>query len=99
MTLPPENSKEALARAVRIGQRLKKIARLIEKELEKAGADRDSTQFSLLVWGEARVQYVGTATRETVKEAMLELLDRWEKNDPDLGIPAMPLGGLDKADG
>jgi hypothetical protein len=95
----PEPSKEALARAVRVGQRLQKIARMIERELEKAGADRDHVQFSLLVWGEGRTQYVGNAERSGVATAMREVLTRWETGDKDLGVPRLPLGGLDKVDG
>lgn len=37
--IPPEPNKPALARAVRVGGRLRKIARMIEKELEKAAME------------------------------------------------------------
>lgn len=89
----PENSKEDLAIAVRVGSRLQKIARLIEKELEKVGAPRGHTTFSLLVWGPGRTQYVSTAEREDVRKAVIEMVGKWTA-EQDLGVPTLPLGGL-----
>lgn len=95
--MPPELTKETpeqLATNARISNRLQKIARMIEKELEKAGADREETQFSLLIWcAGGRMQYVSTAERETVRVAMIELADKWTA-EQDLGPVKLPLGGL-----
>lgn len=81
----PEKTKRALDINIKIGKRLQKIARMITIELERVGVSNDDAQFSLLVWGPDRVQYVGTATRETSKAAMKELLERWDKPQEELG--------------
>lgn len=94
MTKPPEKSRHAMQLNVNIGNRLQRIARMLEKELRKAGADRGDAQFSLLVWGPDRVQYVSNAERGDVKIAMHELLKKWDKPGADLGKPKPPLGGL-----
>lgn len=89
----PEKSRDALMLNHRISNRLQRIARLIEKELEKAGADREDAQFSLLIWGPDRMQYVSTAERSTVKEAMKEMIAKWDTDD--LGPVQKPLGGME----
>lgn len=90
----PEQSKEAYRVNLKISNRLQRIARVIERELEKAGVSRDEAQFSLLVWGPDRVQYVSTAEREDVKKAMREVLDRWDTPGADLGKVQPLLGGM-----
>lgn len=92
--LPPENNRRDLNLNVRIGNRLQRIARMLEKELEKAGAKTDDAQFSLLIWGPGRMQYVSNAERADVKNAMKEMVEKWDR-DPDLGKPSLPLGGMD----
>ena len=84
---------------VRIGNRLQKIARLIEAELRKAGADPKDVQFSLMIWGSqpnGRMQYVSNGTRDSVKIAMQELVAKWDRDGEDLGKPTLPLGGFAK---
>lgn len=88
----PEKDRGDLVLNVKVGRRLQRIARMIEKELGKAGADREQVQFSLLVWGPGRSQYVSNARREDVKTALVELIERWD-TEADLGQPKMPLGG------
>ena len=78
----------------KVGQRLQKIARLLEKELRKAGADKDEVQFFLLIWGQGRMQYVSNAERGGVKEALSELLAKWDREGADRGVPSKPLGGI-----
>lgn len=95
--LPPEKSARDLNLNVKIGNRLQRIARLIEKELTKAGADKDEVQFSLLVWGPGRMQYVSNAERSSVRDGMAEMVEKWDRAGEDLGKPSLPLGGLDKA--
>ena len=80
--------------AVRIANRMQKIARMIEKELTKAGADKDEVQFSLQVWSNGRMQYVSNAERATVRDAMVELVAKWDK-EKEPGLPRLPLGGLE----
>ena len=82
---------------VRIGNRLQRIGRLIEKELSKAGASKEEAQFSLIIWGGGRMQYISNAEREGVREAMREMVERWDKPGEDLGKPALPVfGGSDE---
>jgi uncharacterized protein involved in exopolysaccharide biosynthesis len=78
-------------RAVRVANRLQKIGRMIDRELEKAAGER--VTFTLMVHAAGRTQYVSNGQRENMREVMQELLDRWETN-PDLGIPQAKLGGL-----
>lgn len=94
--IAPGETRQALADAVRIGKRLPKIARWIERELQKITGKR--VLFSLLVWGDARVQYVSNADREDVKLAIIELMGRWGIEAEELGVPTMPLGGVRDTD-
>lgn len=94
---PVETPAQALRNA-KIGARLQRIARLIEKELAKAGADRADTQFSLIIWGEGRMQYVGTGERSDTKKAMEEMVAKWDKDGAEQGKPTFPLGGLTNQD-
>lgn len=95
--MPPDLPNETpaqLALNARISNRLQKLARMIEKELAKAGTNKDETQFSLLIWGPGgRMQYVSNAERETVRLALIELADKWTE-EQDLGPVKLPLGGL-----
>ena len=69
---------------VAIARRLRKIARLIDKELTAATGQR--VPFSLYTWGGNRSQYISNVDRAEVKVAMQETLDRWnEPQDPPPG--------------
>ena len=92
--LPPENSKRALMLNAKIGNRLQKIARMVNKELEKCGTSRRETQFSLIIWGPDRMQYIGTGERSDTKKAMEEIVAKWDNDGEELGTPVLPLGGL-----
>jgi len=91
----PEANRADLQLNVRIGNRLQRIARLLEKELHKAGATKDQAQFSLLIWGPGRMQYISNADRSGVKAAMEEMIAKWDNDGQDLGKPHLPLGGMD----
>ncbi len=65
------------AQQVAVARRLRKIARLIDKELAAAGAPR--MPWSLFTWGGNRGQYISNAGREDVKKALTETLERWEQ--------------------
>jgi D-serine deaminase-like pyridoxal phosphate-dependent protein len=93
----------------RIGQRLPKIARMVERELSKAAGGK-FVGFSLLTWGGVdatlagnpdgmnRSQYVANVTRESATAALKETIARWERPDHgELGIPQKPLGGMGRA--
>lgn len=85
---------------IKIGNRLQRIARLLEKELAKTGAKvPEDIQFSLIIWNNAgRMQYVSNGSRDSVKTAMTELVAKWDRDGPegDLGRPVRPLGGMSK---
>ncbi|MEM7317533.1 MAG: hypothetical protein AAF408_00780 [Pseudomonadota bacterium] len=72
---------------IAISKRLKKIARLIDKELSKAAGE--TVPFSLFVWCDNRSQYVANITRSDAMLVLQETLDRWKRNEPDLGPPHM----------
>jgi hypothetical protein len=66
---------------VRLSRLLPKLARMIDKEISKAGLPR--APWSLYTWGGNRCQYVSNTAREDAKTAMRECLDRWEEpQDP-----------------
>jgi len=68
---------------VAVAKVLPRIARLIDKELQKAGAPR--MPWSLYTWGGNRAQYISNTQRSDTKRAMQETLDRWnEQQDPPL---------------
>ena len=90
----PEKTEHNKDLNIRLGNRLQKMARMIEAEMRKAGATKDEAQFSLIIWGPERMQYVSNAERADVKKAMTELVNKWDKADEDLGKPEGPLGGL-----
>ena len=90
----PVETPAAALRNAKIGGRLQRIAQMIEKELAKAGAKRENTQFSLIIWGEGRMQYVSTGEREDTKTAMREMLNKWDTPGAEGGTPTFPLGGL-----
>lgn len=92
--LIPKETHAAALRNHKIGQRLQRIARLVEKELKKAGATKDDTQFSLIIWGEGRMQYVSNAQRSDVKAAMREMVEKWDREGAERGVPEKPLGGI-----
>jgi hypothetical protein len=64
---------------VRLSRNLQRIAKMLDKELEKAAGVRGP--WSLYTWGGQRCQYVSNSPREETKAAMQECLDRW--NQPD----------------
>lgn len=95
--MPPSNPEATdadLRLNVRIGNRLQRIGRMLEKELAKAGATKNQAQFSLLIWGPGRMQYISNAEREDVREAMREMVAKWDRDGADLGKPELPLGGM-----
>lgn len=94
----PETNRSDLAVNARISNRLQRIARMVEKELEKAGADKDRAQFSLLIWGPGRMQYCSNAERSDVRNAMQEMVTKWDKDGEDLGPVRLPLGGFGRGD-
>lgn len=66
---------------VAIAKRLKRIARMIDKELAAAAGER--VPFSLYTWGGHRCQYVSNTDRDQIRVAMQECLNRWnEPQDP-----------------
>lgn len=73
---------------VKVAKKLRKIAKLIDKELTAAGADR--MPWSLHTWGGNRCQYVSNVGLEHAKIAMQETLDRWAEHERD---PEPPLEG------
>lgn len=67
---------------VAISKRLRKLARMIDRELSGATGGK-RVPFSLYTWGGHRAQYVSNVEREQAKIAMKECLDRWaEPQDP-----------------
>jgi len=94
----PEINRSDLVLNTRISNRLQRIARMIEKELEKAGADKDRVSFSLLIWGPGRMQYCSNAERSDVRNAMQEMVTKWDKDGEDLGPVRLPLGGFGRGD-
>ena len=93
----PEHTKAGIARNIAIARRMQKIGRLIERELEKAaGKDVPDLHFALLIFHDHRTQYCSNAERESIKEAMKELLGRWDNPSEELGIPRFELPGFEK---
>lgn len=64
---------------VRLSRNLQRIAKMLDRELEKAAGAR--VPFSLYTWGGQRCQYVSNSPREEAKVAMQECLDRWDQPD------------------
>lgn len=66
---------------VKMSRALKRIAKMIDRELEKAAGQR--VAFSLYTWGafggDERIQYVGNGDRDAVRDTMRKLLDRWDQ--------------------
>lgn len=72
------------AQQVALAKAMPRIARLIEREMKRAGVPR--MPWSLYTWGGHRSQHISNARREDVKRGMKETLDRWnEPEDPPLG--------------
>jgi len=69
---------------VKISRRLKHIAKMVDRELEKACGKR--VPFSLFTWGGKRSQYVANTDRDQAMIAMTETLERWML-DADDGPP------------
>lgn len=68
---------------VAIARALPRIAKILDRELARAGAPR--MPWSLFTWGGNRGQYISNSNREEIKLALRETLDRWEKPlDPPL---------------
>lgn len=66
---------------IELSKLLPKLARMIDKEVKKAGLPR--VPWSLYSWGGQRAQYVSNTDRGQAKIAMQECLDRWaEPQDP-----------------
>lgn len=68
---------------VAIARALPRIAKIIDRELARAGAPR--MPWSLFTWGGNRGQYISNAKRPEIKLALAETLERWEQPlDPPL---------------
>lgn len=75
------DAKLSFEKQVAISKRMRRIARLIDKELIAATGQR--VPWSLYTWGGHRCQYVSNTDRDQAKTAMQECLDRWnEPQDP-----------------
>ena len=64
-----------IAQQLAVSRALPRIARMIDKELTRAGAPR--MPWSLLTWGGHRSQYVSIAARADARAAIAETLERW----------------------
>lgn len=60
---------------VAVAKSLRRIAKMIDKELAKAGAPR--MPWSLFTWGGHRGQYVSNVERKHARLAIQETLERW----------------------
>jgi hypothetical protein len=70
---------------IRVSRRLKRIARLLDKELSQAAGVK--VPFSLFIWGDGRSQYVANIDRQDAMAVMEETLTRFKRHEPDLGPP------------
>ncbi|HEY3795137.1 MAG TPA: hypothetical protein VGM09_25205 [Bradyrhizobium sp.] len=72
----------------RLSQDLKRIAKVIERELERATGQ--SVGFSLVIWGafgeDRMIQYVANVAREDAARHMLGLLEAWDEGMPDIAF-------------
>jgi hypothetical protein len=66
---------------VMISRKLKKIAKMVDRELEKACGKR--VPFSLFTWGGLRSQYVSNTDRDQAMIAMGETIERWCADEDD----------------
>lgn len=66
-----------LAQQLAVSRALPRIARLIDRELARAGAPR--MPWSLFTWGGHRSQYVSNTARADARPAIAETLARWEE--------------------
>ena len=64
-----------IAQHLAVSRALPRIARMIDKELTRAGAP--PMPWSLLTWGGHRSQYVSNAARADARAAIAETLERW----------------------
>lgn len=60
---------------VAVAKALRRIAKMIDKELARAGAPR--MPWSLFTWGGHRGQYVSNVARLHARKAIEETLERW----------------------
>lgn len=75
------DNKITFADQVALSRALPRIAKLIDREINRATGKK--MPFSLYTWGGNRAQYVSNTAREDAKAAMRECLDRWdEPQDP-----------------
>lgn len=72
---------------VKVSLALQRIARKVDKELQKAAGVR--VPFSVFTWGGQRSQYVANVSRNDAMAVMDETLTRWKRHEPDLGPPHM----------
>lgn len=87
MTGPEPFKDLSYEQQARIAKRLRRIADILERELDKAAGTR--VCFSLLTWGTGRVQYISNGNREDTSKALRELLGRWDDPAQELGIPTL----------
>jgi len=76
---------------VKVAERLQPLAEKISKDLEKAVGK--PVPFSLFTWGGQRAQYVANVARGDAMVAMKVLVDRWERHEPDIGMPGQDQEG------
>lgn len=74
-------AKLTIDQQARMSRALRKIAKMIDRELEKAAGQR--VAFSIYTWGafdgDERIQYVGNGERDAVKDTMRRLLEQWDE--------------------
>lgn len=67
---------------IRLSQNLQKIARKLEKEIEKASGE--NIGFTLLIYTEGRASYVSNVDRTDSIRELKYLLELWEQGMPDI---------------
>ncbi len=90
---PNENHSEYQTNT-RISNRLQRIGRRLERELSRAAGKDDDLHFALLVFHGGRVQYCSNAQHTSIRDAMQELVAKWDIPGADLGPVKKKLGGL-----
>ena len=70
-----------LKRNMKISAGLPDLAKTIDAFFKEVLDDDERVCFSLMVWAGHRAQYISNTPREQVKQAMTEVLSRWEDGD------------------
>lgn len=71
-----------MSAAVRLSQRLERIAADLDRAIEDAAGER--VAFTLLVFTEGRASYVSSCSREDSQREIRRLLEFWEQGMPDV---------------